>query len=196
MSRLPRVTTEDVENILQKRTASTSEIAGMFNVSRQYASRLIKRLLQEKRVAKIGSGPQIVYTTHEYAKKHIGLFPKKIEKGFTNEGLEEHLVLEELENRLPALLTISEHIKNIFVYAFSEMFNNAIEHSRSVRIKTNVSLNGVIEFRVRDYGIGVFKNVMRFAKRNISYSRYFKRKNNYDASVSLRRGNFLYLENF
>jgi len=92
---------------------------------------------------------------------------EKYSKIFRNKGLEEHKVLAQIEETFPALKNLSENIRSIFTYAFSEMFNNAIEHSRSVRIGVEVSvLKKTLSFLIQDSGIGVFRNVMK--QRNLA----------------------------
>ncbi|HYC34375.1 MAG TPA: DUF4325 domain-containing protein, partial [Candidatus Paceibacterota bacterium] len=50
----------------------------------------------------------------------------------------------------------------IFTFAFSEMFNNAIEHSQSKIIGVEVAVrDGKLSFIVEDSGIGVFRNIMK-----------------------------------
>jgi len=72
----------------------------------------------------------------------------------------------EIEDKLPQLKELPENVRSIFTFAFSEMFNNAIEHSRSKIISVEVTVRErVLSFIVNDAGIGVFRNIMR--KRNL-----------------------------
>ena len=55
-----------------------------------------------------------------------------------------------------------ENIARIVDYAFMEMLNNAIEHSDSRTIDVQMAKGkSDISFRVRDYGIGIFRHIMR-----------------------------------
>ena len=55
---------------------------------------------------------------------------------------------------------------NSFTFAFSEMFNNAIEHSSSKIIGVEVALRGKkLSFMIEDSGVGAFRNIMK--KRNL-----------------------------
>ena len=140
-------------------------LAKEFKVSRQYAARLVKELIKEEAIIVVGRKPNIDYTTPEYAKNHIDIFPSRFAKKYTNKNLEEHLVLEELENNFPRIFKLKEHVRALFTYAFSEMFNNAIDHSRSKSIEVNVGIEGgKLFFSIRDWGIGVFRNVMHERK--------------------------------
>ncbi len=138
------------------------DIAEHFRVSRQHASSLIAELVAEGKLHKIGSTKKAFYVLPEYAEKHQEIFPVRYHKIFTNKKLEEHRVLHEIEQTFPLLKTLPENVKSIFTYAFSEMFNNAIEHSESVRIGVEVSVEkNELTFVVSDSGVGVFRNVMQ-----------------------------------
>lgn len=56
---------------------------------------------------------------------------------------------------------IGENAKHIISFAFTEMVNNAIDHSHSDTVEVFMSVSdGVLTFKVRDRGIGVFVSVM------------------------------------
>lgn len=56
--------------------------------------------------------------------------------------------------------TFSENVRHIWDYAFSEMFNNAIEHSCGTTIKVIILQNAIkTSMLIVDDGIGVFKNI-------------------------------------
>jgi anti-sigma regulatory factor (Ser/Thr protein kinase) len=140
----------------------TNHIVAALQVSRQYASLLISGLVQEGKLLKLGSTRKAFYVLPEYASAHPELYPHRLTRTYKNTGLEEHKVLGEIEQTFPLLGTLPENIRSIFTYAFSEMLNNAIEHSRSARIKIEVSATKKeISFTIQDFGIGVFRNVMK-----------------------------------
>src|SRR3989338_9751899 len=140
----------------------SKDIALVFDVSRQYANILISGLVAENKLIKLGSTKRAFYVLPEYAKAHQEIFPTRYVKAFKNEGLEEHKVLVQIEETFPTLKNLSENVRSIFTYAFSEMFNNAIEHSKSIRIGVEVSVpNNILSFIIEDSGVGVFRNVMK-----------------------------------
>lgn len=142
-----------------------AEVAGKFEVSRQYASLMLSELVSGGNLLKIGSTRNAEYVLPEYALQHLEIFPVKIVKKFQNRSLEEHKVLDEIEAQFPPILKLSENVRSIFTYAFSEMLNNAIEHSESERISIEVFLkDGSMVFVVNDFGIGVFRNIMQKKK--------------------------------
>ncbi|MFH1188391.1 MAG: DUF4325 domain-containing protein [bacterium] len=140
----------------------SKDLVEQFNVSRQYINLLISGLIADNKLIKLGSTRKAFYVLPEYAKDHQEIFPPQYVKAFKNEGLEEHKVFDELERTFPTLRNLPENVRSIFTYAFSEMLNNAIEHSGSVRIGVEVSVDKkMLSFTIQDSGIGVFRNVMK-----------------------------------
>lgn len=133
-----------------------------FKVSRQYVNLLISALIAENTLIKIGSTRKAFYVLPAYARAHREILPIRYTKSFKNEKLEEHVVLDQIEQTFPAFKNLPENVRSIFTYAFSEMLNNAIEHSGSVRIGVEVSVpSKTLSFIIQDSGIGVFRNVMK-----------------------------------
>ncbi len=146
----------------EKAKLTTKDVAEVFGVSRQYVNVLIGELVADKALIKLGSTRSSYYVRPEYAEKHPEIFPVKYTKTFKNVGLEEHKILMAIENAFPLLVRISENIRSIFTFAFSEMLNNAIEHSQSKVIHIEVSLHDkLLSFTVSDSGVGVFRNIMQ-----------------------------------
>ena len=57
---------------------------------------------------------------------------------------------------------IPDHVFDIVYYAFTEMLNNAIEHSMSKNISLTMRKGkDDIKFRIIDKGIGIFNNIMQ-----------------------------------
>ena len=158
-----------IEQILQlansEKVLKTSEIAKKFHISRQYANLLVSQLVSSRKLIKTGSTRNAKYILPAYASSHANLLPAKITKNLVNKNLEEHKVLASLEKSFPLIEKLNENIKSIFTYAFSEMLNNAIEHSQSKNIEVEVSINNkILSFIVNDSGVGVFRNIMEKRK--------------------------------
>jgi len=139
----------------------SKEIAEKLHVSRQYAQRILKELVQKGLLVKLGSTRSASYVLPKYADQ----VKWKYDKRFQNQQLAEHNVLEDIEGRSQFRQSLSENLRSIFEYAFSEMLNNAIEHSMSANIHVQVEKRGEnLIFFVNDFGIGVFRNVMQKRK--------------------------------
>lgn len=155
----------------QKGKIGTTDLSKRFSVSRQYLNRLIKELVETGKLIKLGATRYAFYVLPEYAQKHKEIFPLRYRKTFKNISLEEHKVLDQVEQTFPLLKNLPENVRSIFTYAFSEMLNNAIEHSTSIRIGIEVSIQKkMLSFIVNDSGIGIFRNIMQ--KRNLKSERH------------------------
>ncbi|MDO8462490.1 MAG: DUF4325 domain-containing protein [Deltaproteobacteria bacterium] len=157
------LTSDQILKIAKKNgTLYSKDLVWLFKVSRQYANLLISALVEEHKLIKLGSTRKAFYVLPEYARAHQEIFPLRYTKAFKNEGLEEHRVLDQIEETFPTLRNLPENVRSLLTYAFSEMLNNAIEHSKSVRIGVETSvLKKTISFIIQDSGIGVFRNVMK-----------------------------------
>lgn len=155
------MTKEDVlRTALEKKKLKTRDLVEAFNISRQYANIVIGSLVQEGRLLKVGSTVSAYYVLPIFI-EHADLFPKYIAKRLENRNLAEHEVFFELESQYPPVRQLPENVKSILNYAFSEMLNNAIDHSKSKYIDVNLSVHeNKLTFVVNDFGVGVFRNIM------------------------------------
>jgi len=139
-----------------------SELSTQFAISRQYLNRLINELVTAGKLLKVGGTRYAYYVLPEYARQHPEILPLKYTKTFKNVSAEEHKILYQVEQEYPPVKRLLDNIRGIFTYAFSEMLNNAIEHSRSKNIHVEVAIqNKMVSFIAEDFGIGVFRNVMQ-----------------------------------
>lgn len=145
--------------IHQKKFVKSSDLARSFDVSRQYVSRLLQILVNSGEIIKIGSTRSAQYTLPQFLDE---LSTHKTTKRLARKGLKEHEVMETLIAEFPAFRNAPENVQSIIRYAFSEMLNNAIEHSLSKNIDLEIAEDHkVIRFIVNDFGVGVFNNVMK-----------------------------------
>ncbi len=155
-----------LELINHRGKLTAPEIGASIGVSRQYINVVINELIAEKQVTKLGGTRNAFYVSKDYISKHPEVVPTVLKKKYRNQTLEEHKVLLEIEEKFPRIAELSENIRSIFTFAFSEMFNNAIEHSKSKSISVEVAVrNNDLSFVVSDSGVGVFRNIMK--KKNL-----------------------------
>ncbi len=151
-----------VEIADKKGSINTKDLSVEFGVSRQYVNQLISSLVQEQKIIKIGGTRLAFYISASYAKEHPDVLPSVFQKKYKNIALEEHRVLMEIEQKFPLIIGLPENVRSIFTFAFSEIFNNAIEHSQSKIIGVEITLrNNKLSFIVDDSGVGVFRNIMK-----------------------------------
>lgn len=128
------------------------------SVSRQYIIRIIRELVQKGTLIRFGAGAGTFYTLPT----NVMSLNNELTRVLKNESLKEHEIYFDFEKKLHLKETLDENVYSIFTYTFSEMLNNAIEHSQSEEIKiTYLDNKEMISFIIRDYGIGAFKNVMQ-----------------------------------
>ena len=61
----------------------------------------------------------------------------------------------------PVIEKLSTNAKDIWMYAFTEMMNNAIEHAKAKNIRCRVIQDALYtEISIADDGIGIFKNII------------------------------------
>lgn len=151
-----------LEQARKHRKIRTIDIAKDLQLSRQYISKILNELVSEGKLVRGGPKNKATYALPENA----AFLGNEIKKNLKNKNLEEHIVLSEIEGQAPFLGTMKENVRSIFTYAFSEMLNNAMEHSKSEDIAVTLSKNDHdLSFVIKDFGIGVFRNIMK--KRNL-----------------------------
>lgn len=141
-----------------KRFSPSQARKGLGNVfSRQHISNQLNILFQKGKLLREGAGKYVFYALPENKQS----LSNTITKRYKREHLKEHEVLFQIKKEEFVFAGLRDNVSSIFDYAFSEMLNNAIEHSRSENIEISVEKTGHnLTFHVRDFGIGVFRNVM------------------------------------
>ena len=153
-----------ISSELKKYGRITSDrISSLAGISRQAAHKRLSLMVARKELVRIGSTRGAYYEKYSQKKENWAQrAANAISLRLKNSKLEEHLVLERLEKDYPRLQSLTESARHIFNYAFTEMLNNAIEHSRSKWINVKVYIERpMICFEVIDQGIGVYNNLMK-----------------------------------
>lgn len=120
---------------------------------RSYVSKNLATLIKEGRVRSERQGRNIRYFVSDNI---IAL-----EENLNLIGLKEDEIWAKVRKSTNFLNDISENAENILYFAFTEMLNNAIDHSRSGVGYAKIWLEDTkLKFIVKDNGVGVFKNVM------------------------------------
>lgn len=136
----------------------SSEIVKQTGFSRVYLNRFFQELVRENLLLLAGKANRARYVL---AGRKFGK-PKAISKILKIQDLHEDQVLEEIKRETSIFEKLSRNLARTLAYGFTEMLNNAIEHSRSKAVKIDfVRQPRVISFMIRDYGVGVFRNVQK-----------------------------------
>ena len=93
------------------------------------------------------------------------LVEKQYSFAYNNIDLEEDIVFARDIQPILREQNLPENVMNIWYYAFTEMFNNAIEHSESKKIRCSLFVSrSSVRMLIRDQGIGIFKKIKEYYK--------------------------------
>ncbi len=140
-----------------------AEVVKATGFSRTFINRAFQKLRDDGKIVLLGKANKAHYvaaaeTSLKRAKQELN-FARRIVK---NENLLEDIVLRDIKNTSGIFLNIPKNIASILDYAFTEMLNNAIEHSQSAKIEIIMEKTSHnISFKVIDKGIGIFNNIMQ-----------------------------------
>ena len=114
-----------ISSELKKHKRITSDkLASLAGISRQAAHKRLSLMVAHKELVRIGSTRGSYYEKYLPGKeRNVRQATKPVTLRLRNMGLEEHLVFERLERQSPELRSLSEGVKHIFTYAFTEMLN-------------------------------------------------------------------------
>ena len=154
MSR-PHSTRETIRAYIEQNGSATSrELAEHLGITRQAVSLHLRKLLADAAIFKTGSTRAARYFPREAA-----LPERRIRRDLDLEGLDESDVYEDVAITL-TLSRLPDNVESIVHYAFTEMLNNAIDHSMADQCTVEMTLDTThLTFSVRDKGIGVFHSI-------------------------------------
>ena len=151
---MPERVPEVIDRLLASReTISSGEVAGAAGVSRQAAHYHLGALARRGILAREGAGRSARY-------RRVALTTKRHQL----QDLEEDVVwrsdLDMIQEMRPGLLGANPNLKPILNYAFTEMLNNAIDHSQGEAATVRwFEEPGMIAFEIEDDGVGAFRKV-------------------------------------
>ena len=150
------ITKEKILKYIKKNGPSSGkEIADAMNVSRQAVHKHIKKLRKKDKLIKIGRTKSAKY--HIKGNKNT---TKKFSRRYVLHQIEEDKVFREFNLSLGLKKRLSENSFSVFNYAFTEILNNAMDHSKSEKCDIDVFLDEYnATFSIRDYGIGIFYSI-------------------------------------
>ena len=141
--------------LARRRSATGGELRSHLGVSRQALSIHIRSLVEAGKVVRSGLGRGA-----RYMLRHRAPPPAAVSRVLRIRGLDEARVWDELAAGLNLRRALRPNVEAIAHYAFTEMLNNAIEHSEASRCSIRFRLEpGMLSFEVRDPGIGVFHSI-------------------------------------
>jgi len=152
-----------LNRLAKQSVIKAAEVIKATGFSRNYVNRFFQQLTGEGKVMLIGRANQARYVLAE--PQHIARARQRLTATrhlFDNKNLNEDVVLNNIKRFTGIFLGLTKNVEQILDYAFTEMLNNAIEHSRSKKIEINFQREPTfICFQVMDRGIGIFNNIRR-----------------------------------
>jgi hypothetical protein len=144
---------EDIPNLIRLLVADTGavsagDVARAANVTRQAAHYHLSRMVQTGELVRTGAGRGTRYVRNA-----------DLDRRYPIEGLEEDQVWREVIAALPAIDGAEPNVRSILTYAFTEMLNNAIDHSQGDDARVMAWTRGLFTFEVHDDGVGVYRHL-------------------------------------
>jgi DNA-binding Lrp family transcriptional regulator len=131
----------------------SSEIVEETGYSRAYINRFFRDLREEGVLTLIGKANRARYIPA--SEKLITMERasiKSVRRILKNTGIEEDKVFSEIRRKTGIIKGLDDNVSRILEYGFTEMLNNAIEHSGSERIKIEMHRKSRnVTFEVRDW---------------------------------------------
>lgn len=149
-----------IHYILAKKEAKISDLTRLTSFSRAYLSRILSSLIEEKKILRLGQTNTTRYVMYSRAllQEENLVWRKRL----LNKNLDEDIVFKDAKTSSDFFSGIPEQTIAILEYAFTEMLNNAIEHSGSRYIVVEFTKDDrVIKFTVEDNGVGVFNKLIK-----------------------------------
>ena len=145
-----------IMDYLKNQESSTSrELCDCLGISRQALNLHLRELIDAGKVIRTGATRSTKYYLSGYG-------PKKtvFKKTALLSGLDESRVYEQVATMLNFRSVLPANQESIMNYGFTEMLNNAIDHSKAEKCDIRVSLDAAkAGFEIRDRGIGVFHSI-------------------------------------
>ncbi len=120
-----------------------------FDISKSSIYNYVKQLEKDELIEKKGKTYILRTNTYYYFLKNDGTLG---EDSVYNEFISQHI-------------QFSKNVNSIWAYAFTEMMNNAIEHSGAKNIDIAIYQNCLdTQILIKDNGVGIFKKIQNFMK--------------------------------
>ena len=130
----------------------TNLVVEKFSISRQAVNVHLKNLLRDKIIQAKGKGKSIQYSLKP-------ILEKKFEERILQNS-NEYTVRDNTIEPIFEKLNLPKNVYDIWMYGFSEMANNLIDHSGSKKAEIYILNNFLYtEIKIKDNGIGIFKNL-------------------------------------
>ncbi|MFQ6006210.1 MAG: STAS-like domain-containing protein [Woeseia sp.] len=149
-------TRDRIARFIERRgSANSAELGGYLDISRQAVNAHLRALLDAGTVVKTGSTRNARYHAPSQTPA-----PASFSRVFGLAGLDESRVYARIATTLSLRRILRANVESILHYAFTEILNNAIDHSQADKCRVRLVLGaGKLLFEIRETGIGVFRSI-------------------------------------
>ncbi|MCP4767848.1 MAG: DUF4325 domain-containing protein [Gammaproteobacteria bacterium] len=134
---------------------TSKQLCAHLGISRQALNVHIRTLITAGKLYKSGATRAAKYHLNEAAPQS-----RRFKKTLRLASLDEHQTYELMATLLNLRSALPANLQTIVNYGFTEILNNAIDHSKAKTCEIEVHLDAAkIEFEIRDRGIGVFHSI-------------------------------------
>lgn len=149
-SRGEKIRTFIISNVEKHPTNIAQVAADKFDITRQAINKHLKKLVDEHALTQRGKTRNLSYELHPLEKWQENY-------SITNSLAEDVVWRQDI---VPLLGQMPENVLDIWDYGFTEMFNNAIDHSNGSAITVQLKKTAAsTELALYDDGVGIFKKV-------------------------------------
>jgi len=161
----------DIRSVILKKIkengeVKVAEIIKATGFSRAYINRFLQALRNEGQIILLGQARKTKYILAQEqalsrAKEKILLIRRLLK----NKNLAEDDVLDDIKKNSGIFLHLPKNIQHILEYSFTELLNNAIEHSGSKTIEIAIEKGkDSVLFSIIDKGVGIFNHIAKKRK--------------------------------
>jgi len=157
-----------LKQLQEKGEIRTGDVVRVLGLSRQTVLQHFQELVRDRKISRKGITVDARYVlgASGYSKKKVGGTLSGSFKAVKKlKDLSEDRVFDQIDLQMKLKKLLSPQAHKICVYAFSEMLNNAIDHSKAKAATIEFLLaDGNAEFWIKDAGVGAFESVRRAFK--------------------------------
>lgn len=137
-----------IQNIPKNPNTITQKTCDHFGITKPTVLKYLKELIDENIIEKKGSNRYPKYT----------LVQTVYRWDYKNEDLEEDVLWR--NDLSPHFKDISQNVRDVCQYGFTEMVNNVIDHSSAKKLSIGLGVDHLeIQMMIRDNGIGIFRKI-------------------------------------
>jgi hypothetical protein len=141
-----------LDNVEKSGADITKQAAERFSISRQAVNKHMRRLVAERCLTETGKTRSRIYK--------LASLSETSELYLRTNGLSEDLAWS--HDVKGGLGSLPDNVMSLWQYGFTEMFNNAIDHSSSTNISVRLRRTATTaEMLIFDNGIGIFKKIQQ-----------------------------------